>query len=234
MAIPKVLAIIPARGGSKSIPGKNIMPAGGKPLLVWTIEAAHHSRHITRTILSSDDDQIMSVASAYQCEVPFKRPSDLATDTARSVDVVLHALNQLPGFDYVMLLQPTSPLRTTEDIDLAFEAMVSAGAPSCVSLTASAESPFWMMTIDGSGRISPLMGHPFFSQRRQDLPMAYVVNGAIYIAQTDWFVKNKGFIGMETTGYLMPSDRSIDIDTPSDFDQFLSSLRDKTTLPASS
>ena len=115
----KVLAVIPARGGSKALPGKNILTINGRPLIDWSIAAARGSRFVDRVVLSSDDDAIMAAAAACGCEVPFRRPTDLATDAASTIDVVLHALDALPGYDVVMVLQPTSPLRTAGDIDAA-------------------------------------------------------------------------------------------------------------------
>ena len=123
--MPKVLAVIPARGGSKGLVRKNILDLAGIPLIAWTIEAAKRSKYIDRVVLSSDDDEIMAVAKHYGCEVPFRRPSALASDDAASLDVLFHAIEKVPGYDYVILLQPTSPLRTFTDIDSAFEMMMS-------------------------------------------------------------------------------------------------------------
>ena len=135
------LALIPARGGSKGLPRKNVLPAGGKPLIAWTIEAALASACVDRVVLSSDDDEIMAVAEAYGCEVLFRRPPELSGDSASSLAVVSHALAQLPAFDHVMLLQPTSPMRLASDIDAAFELMCSQGAQACVSVCPVEESP---------------------------------------------------------------------------------------------
>ena len=133
MQSDKVLALITARGGSKGLPRKNVLLAGGKPLIAWTVEAAVSSECIDRVVLTSDDDEIMAAAMAAGCDVPFCRPAHLASDVATSLDVVLHAIDQLPGYEYVVLLQPTSPLRTAADIDAAFELMLETEAPSCVS-----------------------------------------------------------------------------------------------------
>lgn len=114
---PTFLAIIPARGGSKGVPRKNIRNLAGKPLIAWTIEEAKKSKYINRVILSSDDNEIIEIAKNYNCEVPFVRPKNIAEDNTPGIDPVLHAIKQCPGYDYVVLLQPTSPLRTVEDID---------------------------------------------------------------------------------------------------------------------
>ena len=128
-----VLAIIPARGGSKGVPRKNIRPLGGKPLIAWTIEAAHRSAWIDRLILSSEDQEIIDTACAWGCDVPFVRPAELARDCTPGIDPVLHALKQLPSFDLVVLLQPTSPLRSAADIDRCIERCQRGGAPAAVT-----------------------------------------------------------------------------------------------------
>lgn len=217
----EVLAIIPARGGSKGLPRKNLLPGGGRPLIAWTIEAALQSTCISRVILSSDDDEIMAVARKYGCEVPFKRPMELANDTASSMDVVFHALDQFPGCESVMLLQPTSPLRTAADIDAAFAVMQERQAPACVSVCPVEESPYWMYRLEKQSRLHSILDVPEGVARRQDLPPIFALNGAIYIASTQWLRGNGGFVSNETVGYVMPRERSIDIDTPDDYRLFL-------------
>ena len=210
----KTLAIITARGGSKGLPRKNV--------LAWTVEAAISAECVSRVVLSSDDEEIMAAAMAAGCDVPFSRPSDLATDTASSIDVLLHALDQLPGFEHVVLLQPTSPLRTAEDIDAAFELMLESGAPSCVSVCEADQSPYWMYKVAADNKLHRLISEVDGAKRRQDLPSIYVLNGAIYIAQIDWLRANKSFVGGQTVAYLMPKERSLDIDTAQDFEIFKS------------
>lgn len=212
-----VLGIIPARGGSKGIPHKNIVDLGGRPLLAWTIEAARASRHIDRLILSSDDPAIMAVAESLGCEVPFVRPAELATDTADGLAPVFHALEALPErWDYVVLLQPTSPLRLGEDIDACLRACAPGKAPSCVSVCEAAKSPYWMFFREADGRLTPALPGTNYTARRQDLPTAYVLNGAVYAASADWFQATRGFITPETVCHVMPAERSLDIDTPLD------------------
>lgn len=222
MNADKVLGLITARGGSKGLPRKNILSVGGKPLLVWTVEAALAARSLGHVVLSTDDDEIMAVAKTAGCNVPFRRPPELADDMAKSIDVVLHALDQLPSFDYIVLLQPTSPLRTSEDIDSAFNLMLRNGAPSCVSVTEVEESPYWMYRVTDKNRLQRLLAPIDGGTRRQDLPPIYALNGAIYAARVDWLRRTKSFVGEETIAYQMPRERSIDIDTHGDFMAFRS------------
>lgn len=219
-----VLALITARGGSKGLPRKNVLLAGGKPLVAWTVDAAISAECVDRVVLSSDDNEIMAAASAAGCDVPFCRPLHLASDMTTSIDVVLHALNQLPGYEYVVLLQPTSPLRTAADIDAAFELMLERGAPSCVSVCEADQSPYWMYKVTDGNKLQRLLSEVDGVTRRQDLPPIYVLNGAIYIAQIDWLRMNKSFVGEETIAYLMPKERSLDIDTAHDFEIFRSRI----------
>lgn len=213
----RVLAIIPARGGSKGIPGKNIVPIDGRPLITWTINAAQASSYIDRLILSSDDEAIMAVARDAGCDVPFVRASELSTDEASSIDVVIDALERTPGFDIVLLLQPTSPLRTAEDIDACLLAMSRGHAPACVSLRAADDHPYLTFGMDGAGVLTRFaQPSPGQSLRRQDLPSAWCLNGAVYAAQVAWLCEHRSFIAPETLGVAMPSERSIDIDTPAD------------------
>ena len=216
----RVLALIPARGGSKGLPGKNILPVAGRPLLAWSVDAARASRCIDRTVLSSDDETIMAAARACGCEVPFRRPAELATDTATAVDVVLHALDQLPGHDLIVLLQPTSPLRRAADIDAACALLVARGAPSCVSVSPAAQSPYWMYRIGEEQTLVPILDTPAGATRRQDLPVVYALNGAIYVARTEWLRQSRSFVTRDTVAHIMPAERSIDIDTFEDFEAF--------------
>jgi N-acylneuraminate cytidylyltransferase len=211
----KVLGVIAARGGSKAVPGKNVRPVGGKPLIAWSIEAATDSDLLDRVVVSTDDEGIAGVARRLGCEVPFQRPPQLATDESGSVDVVLHALEQLPGFDVVTLLQPTSPLRTAADIDGALRAMVDANAPACASVTPTDPSPYWMFRCTSDGRLRPVVAGER-PARRQDLPVAYVLNGAVYAARTAWLSQSRTFVTDETLAFEMPSSRSLDIDTEQD------------------
>ena len=213
-----VLAIIPARGGSKGLPGKNIKSVGGKPLIAWTIEAATKSKFIDRVVLSSDDEDIINTAKQYGCEAPFVRPKELAQDDSLAIDTVLHALEQLPHFDITVLLQPTCPLRSAEDIDNALSTLFSKNAKSCVSVTTPDKSPYWMYTTDHSGCLSPLLDTELTAKQRQELPLVYVLNGAIYAIRTDILLNTRNFVPDGTVPYLMSKEHSVDVDYQMDLD----------------
>ncbi|MEW6055178.1 MAG: acylneuraminate cytidylyltransferase family protein [Bdellovibrionota bacterium] len=214
----KVLAVICARGGSKGIPRKNIRALGGKPLIVWSIEEAKKSRFIDRLVLSSDDQEIIQVAEKFGCEAPFVRPAELAGDEVSGVDPVLHALKELPGYDYVVLLQPTSPFRTAQDIDGCIELCLEKSSPSCVSIAEAEQSPYWMFSLNEGLCLSPLFDLKSMPTRRQEAKTVYSLNGAVYVAKTDWLLKTRGFLTAETSGYLMPKERSLDLDDELDWD----------------
>ena len=211
----RVLGIIPARGGSKGVPGKNIQVVGGRPLIGWTIEAARASACLDAFLVSTDDEAITAVARAEGADVPFRRAAELATDTATSVDVALDAGRRLPGFDILVLLQPTSPLRTGEDIDAALKLMLTSGAASCASVCEALEHPWLMFARDDQDRLQAFFEPPAgASLRRQDLPKAYVLNGAVYAARMDRLAETRRFfIPGETASYVMPIEKSDDIDT---------------------
>ena len=216
----RTLALIPARGGSKGLPGKNILPVGGRPLIDWTIAAARGSRFVDRVVLSSDDDAIIATARACGCDVPFRRPAELATDTTPMIDVVLHALDALPEYQRVVLLQPTSPLRTSADIDAACEALDRSDAPACVSVSPVEQSPYWMYRLTDERRMQPLIDTGSQATRRQDLPEVFALNGAVYAARADWLRQQRTFVTSETIAHVMPLERSIDIDTAADLEAF--------------
>ncbi|MGE7769402.1 cytidylyltransferase domain-containing protein [Viridibacillus arvi] len=213
---PRILAIIPARGGSKGVQRKNVRDLAGKPLIAWTIEEAKKSKYITNLILSSEDPEIIEVAKSYGCDVPFIRPTELAQDDSTSIETVLHAISQCPQYDYVVLLQPTSPFRTVEDIDGCVEQVLQNNSDFCISLTEPAKSPYWMYTLDNKV-MRPLIDQKEMVLRRQDLPKVYALNGAVYVAKVKRFIEEQTFFTNDTTGYVMPSKRSLDIDTEIDF-----------------
>lgn len=210
-----VLAIIPARGGSKGVPRKNIREVAGKPLIAWTIEAAGKSQYIDRIVVSTDDPEIAGVAAQWGGEVPFLRPSELAQDDTPGIAPVIHMVTTLqPEYDLVVLLQPTSPLRTAEDIDGAVAMLMTAGAKTCVSVVEPDKSPYWMYSLDNSGHLLPLLGGNFSC--RQEIPTVYALNGAVYVADVGWLLDRQTFVSDETLAYVMPKGRSIDIDTEAD------------------
>ena len=213
----RIVGVILARGGSKGLPGKNIIDLGGKPLIAWTVAAAQKSRYLDRLILSSDNRAIIAAARKAGCEAPFVRPARLATDTASSYDVLFHALDSLDcSYDYVVLLQPTSPLRTAEDIDACIELCLKRKAPAAVSVCVVVKPPQWMYALTADGRLKPILQTKRPSARRQDLTPIYALNGAVYVAKTAWLRRHKTFFGSRTAAHIMPPERSIDIDTKLD------------------
>lgn len=212
-----VLAIIPARGGSKGIPRKNIKKLNGKPLIGWTIGAAKEAHCIDRIVVSTEDDEIASVAKGLGADVPFLRPAELAKDDTPGIDPVLHAIDQMPKYDWVLLLQPTSPLRSAADIDAIWALCQQKSASSAVSISEVSKHPFWMYQRDDFFRISPVIQNRPDVTRRQDLPPAYALNGALYLVKTTWLLEYKSLIGPETVGYAMPRERAADIDHPMDW-----------------
>jgi len=224
----KILAIIPARGGSKGIPRKNIREVGGKPLIAWTIDAARESSYIDRLILSSEDEEIIEIAREWGCDVPFTRPQELATDESGTAEVILHAITNIDErYDYIVVLQPTSPLRISTDIDNCIQYCHETNAPSCVSVTEAEKSPFWMYFLDDEGRMTSVIDVANRPTRRQEIPTAYALNGAVYVVEVESFERTPQLIDKQTVAYIMPKIRSLDIDT--DFDLMLfQTLLDKT------
>jgi len=211
-----VLGVITARGGSKGLPRKNVLPLAGKPMIAWTVEAGLASACIDRLVLSTDDEEIAEAARTAGCEVPFMRPDELAADDTPGIAPVIHAIDAVPGFDYVVLLQPTSPLRTAADIDACVDLCASSGAPSCVSVVEARENPYWMYTLSEDASLDPLIASELVL-RRQELPPAYSLNGAVYVARCEWLRRRRHFVDEGTVGHVMPPERSFEIDGPLDF-----------------
>lgn len=207
----KILGLIPARGGSKGIPRKNIKPIAGKPLIAWTIEAALKSSQLSTVVVSTEDSEIGEVARLYGALTPFVRPSKLAQDDTPGIDPVLHALSAMPEFDAVVLLQPTSPLRTSADIDDFVSFALNKNASCVMSVTEADKHPYWMYSLE-EGVLRPVVAVREYT-RRQDLPPVYAANGALYFARSGWLKQNRTFISPETMGFVMPRERSLDIDT---------------------
>lgn len=217
----KILAIIPARSGSKGLPRKNIMPLSGKPLIAWTIEAALKAKRLDRILVSTDDEYIAGIARRYGAEAPFLRPKRLATDNARGIDVILHAANWASkhgtDYDLIMVLQPTSPARTSGDIDSAIGPLFKKNVTAVVSVCEMEHSHCCCGTLFLGGRMSGFEALERAPANRQELPVLYRINGAIYLARLDFLIKQKCFFGKNTFAYIMPQARSIDIDTEIDF-----------------
>jgi N-acylneuraminate cytidylyltransferase len=216
LADRRFLGLIPARGGSQALPRKNVLPLAGKPLIAWSITAALASQYLDRVVLSSDDPEIIDVAKAWGCDVPFRRPPALAASDTPTIEAVLHALDKLPGFDYLVLLQPTSPLRSTVDIDCAVEMCIRQGAPSCVSLVCADKPPHWMYYLKAGQRLTPVLSEEQAVTRRQDAAPVYSLNGAVYVAEVKQLMDTREFVTESTVGYVMPPDRSPDVDTELD------------------
>ena len=212
----KTVALVVARGGSKGIPRKNIRIIAGKPLIVWTIEAALRSSLLDAVVVSTDDHEIAEIARQAGALVPFLRPAALAQDDTPGIDPVLHALGALPEYSAVLLLQPTSPLCSTGDIDGCIEMARNRRAVSVVSVCEPDTHPYWTYRLDADLSLQRLIAAPPVS-RRQDLPQVFALNGALYYAQADWLVRGKRLVAPETLAYVMPRQRSVDIDTSLDW-----------------
>jgi len=216
----ETVAIIPARGGSKGLPGKNIAPLAGKPVIAWTIEAAMKATTLGHAFVTTEDDEIGRIAASYGATV-IKRPAELATDEARSEDVVLHALDALDELglcaQYLALLQPTSPLRNEGHIDGLIGGALEAGA-SCAWSVIRADHHPWKMLVDRDGDLRPVAHTKDLSAPRQELPRAYRQNGAIYWLSCEAFRQHQTFFVPPVQAYEMTAEQSIDIDTAVDLD----------------
>ena len=214
-----ILAVITARGGSKGIPGKNIKLLGGKPLLVYSIDAVKKSKLITHAIVSTDDKKIAEVAKKFGGEVPFLRPRKLAEDKTPHVPVMKHAIEFMEkklgvAFDYAVILQPTSPFRLSEDIDRTLEKLIKSGADSAVTLVdVDNYHPVKAKKLVGD-KVLPYCFPEPEGTRRQDFPPAYRRSGAVYAMKRDLLMKDNRLYGDNIVGHIVPADRSVDIDTP--------------------
>jgi len=217
------LAIIPARGGSKRLPNKNVLGLVGKPLIAWSIEAARNTNNISEVVVSTDSLDIKKIAEEYGANVPFIRPENLSDDTSNSFDVVKHCIefyqtNYNQTFDYTILLQPTSPLRTNFDIENAIKLLIEKNADAVISVCEVEHSPLWTNTIDNTRSLDNFLRDEIKSKRSQDLPTYYRINGALYICKTSELLKQKTFfLTKNSFAYIMPKEKSVDIDTLLDF-----------------
>lgn len=221
------IALIPARGGSKGLPRKNIRSLRDKPLIAWTIEAALRSTCFAKVVVSTEDREIASIAKSYGAEVPFQRPPELADDRAKSIDVVIQALNwfEEKGEDFrrIALLQPTSPLRNQSDIQNAWDFFNLKKAGAVVSVCECEHTPLWMNSLPDDLSMRDFLSKGSLNQNRQSLKQYYRLNGAIYLADKDYLKEWHGFFGPRTFAFIMPQARSVDIDSELDlrFTEFL-------------
>ncbi len=222
----KILAIITARGGSKGVPRKNINQLAGKPLIVHTIERALAVKpELLCVLVSTDDEEIAEISRKAGAYVPFLRPNEFATDEAASFDVVKHAVEYYEGkhdslIDWSLILQPTTPLRTTHDISTAIQLTVRRETDTIVSVYDAEDThPGKMKKLDKDGLLIPFISDaPWLSRRQDYTPKAYCTNGAIYMTRRDVLFEKSTLIGERVVPYVMPAARSIDIDTQLDFD----------------
>jgi CMP-N,N'-diacetyllegionaminic acid synthase len=219
----KILSIIPARGGSKGIPGKNIKLLNGKPLLQYTAEIAMESQYLTAVILTSDDTEIIKVAKSLGIQVPFLRPEELAQDTTPTIDVIIHALrwyeNQAVFFDAVCLLQVTSPFRTVEFLDKAIEKFITSGCDSLVSVQKVPHeyNPHWTFELNPEGNLKISTGEDQIINRRQELPDAYHRDGSIYVMKTEVLLQQHSLYGKSISFIESPPEFYVNIDTVADW-----------------
>ncbi|NEO12185.1 MULTISPECIES: acylneuraminate cytidylyltransferase family protein [unclassified Moorena] len=223
----KIIGLITARGGSKSIPRKNTTWLAGKPLIAWTIKAALKSHRLNRVIVSTEDEEIAEISKKWGAEVPFLRPAALAQDDSSHISVLIHAvdwLEQVEGttIDYLMLLQPTSPLRSAQDIDLGIELALEQNADSVVSVCKASTHPYFTRRITSDGKLQDFVQKPDGYLRRQVLPPAYAWNGAIFLVRRDILIEKQTLETDRTYAYVMTPERSLEIDTP--WDLYLANL----------
>ncbi len=215
----KYLAIIPARGGSKRLPDKNILYLNGIPLIAWSIEAAKKSKNIDDIVVTSDSDKILDIAKKYNVKT-IKRPDFLASDTATTFDVIKHAIENFgEKSEYVVLLQPTSPLRNEKHINEAIELLEKKNADAVISVCEVDHSPLWSNTLPENLDMSNFIRDEMKNKRSQDLEKYYRLNGAIYICKTERLLEEKTFfIKNNIFAYLMDKKSSVDIDDEVDFE----------------
>ncbi len=229
----QILAVIPARLGSKRLPKKNIKMLCGKPLLAYTIDSVRNSHYVNRFVVSTEDRDIATISQSYDAEVII-RPLELARDESTTEDVVFHALEQLHSKeqytpDIIILLQPTSPLRTPEDIDTAIKIFLNTAGDSLISITEYDHTPYWAFRIEKG-----FLKREFTKEshtRSQDLPKLYRPNGSIFITRVSTFRNIRSFYATHSIPYIMPPERSIDIDDEFDFsiaEFFLKKGREKS------
>jgi CMP-N,N'-diacetyllegionaminic acid synthase len=217
-----VLAVIPARGGSKGVPQKNVRTLAGRPLLQFTVDAAAGARRLSDWLVSTDDESIAALARALDAPVPFLRPPDLATDDARALPVMQHAVLAMEErrerpYDAVMMLQPTTPFRTAADVDAAVELLAATGADSVISVVpVEGHHPARMKYLAGDRLVDPPFAEAYENQPRQELRPIVIRNGAIYLTRRDVLVERGSFKGDDCRAYVMPRRASVNIDDEDD------------------
>jgi len=221
----KVLGVIQARGGSKRVPRKNVKLLAGKPLIAYMIEAAKAARKLDRLIVSSDDDEIINVAKEFGAEVPFKRPDELATSETPTEQVTQHAVNWMKenedfDADIVVHMQPTTPFVIPEDIDGCIDELINADVESVVTASKILERPEWMFAIAEDGKAELILKGKLTDQRgnSQSMKELYIPNGGVYATYKEALFKNNSLYGETVKLWIMPHERSIDIDEPIDFE----------------
>jgi len=217
-----VLAIIPARGGSKRLPRKNVLDLAGKPMIAWTIEAAINSKYIDRVVVSTDDSEISTISKHYGGDVPFIRPADLAKDTSTSMEVIIHAISKLEEleshYEYIIFLQPTSPTRNVKHIDEVVELLLMKNADSIISVSAVNHPIEWTNILPDDHSMNGFFLPEYQGMRSQDFPKRYMINGAIYLNNTKVLKMTRSLINCGTGfAYIMEKENSIDVDTHFDF-----------------
>lgn len=218
----RILAIIPARGGSKGLPGKNIKELCGKPLIAWSIEHAQKSKYVDEIFVSTDSREIADVAEQFGVKVPELRPAELAVDTAPSSAFIVYTLEKYRkegnNFDYFILLEPTSPLRDAEDVDNSIAALID--TPSCESIIGVCESesehPAYLEVINEKGLMEPYDKERRVL-RRQDLPKVYFHEGSVYVSESDAYLRRRTFYHEKTLPYVVPKWKSFEVDDIVDF-----------------
>ncbi|MDW7777164.1 MAG: acylneuraminate cytidylyltransferase family protein [Methanosarcinales archaeon] len=214
----KIYAIIPARGGSKGLIDKNIKPLNGKPLICYTIVESLKSKLLCRVFVSTDSPSIAKISKNCGAEI-IDRPGEFARDESPTIDAIFHAIDTMKDAsdkDIIILLQPTSPLRNTTDIDTALDIFMKTDCDSVISMSEVKHSPYWYFKYEDD-KFKPLFGNKGLKMRRQGLPDVYMPNGAIYITTVKSLYKNNGFYCDKIVPYIMPPERSIDIDEEIDF-----------------
>ncbi|MFB5661895.1 cytidylyltransferase domain-containing protein [Alteribacillus sp. HJP-4] len=213
----RVLGVIPAGTASTETARKNILPLAGKPLIAWTIETAQESAYIDQILLLSDDEDIIRFISVWADEVFLLTPPLMAASLPNGAESVLYALSIVPGFDYVVYLHPSSPLRTSDDIDSCLEYCEEAAVPSCITVSKAVPPPYWLCEINDEITLLPVMKGPYGYQRNE-VQTAYVPNRAVYTANVKWLLDQQSFFKEgDTVGWMMPEERSIIIESDIDF-----------------